>query len=175
MLWYAVLYVRLLFVFSRSQYTASLLCQLFLRPQRVHNNTTKYLIPHREHDSPGVTQSLRPSALYSRPSSNAGLGEVIVACCVKPRCAHFVWVKQVYTTTDPCGLLCHFKRIHFLDMKNVHIVLVADVANIRGGVRITVSVYLNFSSFGKYFTRVFIYFQMHVVRTAPGRPRWEKD
>ena len=74
LLWYAVLYVRLSFIFSRLQYTVSLLCQLFLSPQLVHNDTTKSLILSYEHCSPGVTQSLTPSALYSQTSVHERLG-----------------------------------------------------------------------------------------------------
>jgi hypothetical protein len=108
---------------SRSQYTLSLLCQLFLRPHRVHNNTTKSLIPYREHGSPGVTQSLIPSALYSRPSSNAGLGEEMIAKLGEAALRTHRVGKAGLHEGRRLSLQTHI----FLDMKNLHILLVADV------------------------------------------------
>lgn len=175
LLWYTVLYVRWACIFSRSQYTVSLSWQLFLRPQLVHNNTTKSLISYCEHGIPGVTQSLTSSALYSRSSSNAGVGEVIIACWVKPRSAHFVWEKHVYMKADACGspatsnaqIFGHEKFTFFGEGG-------PDVTSFRGGVRVTVRVYLNFSGFGRYFTHVFIYLQMRLAKTASGKPSWAR-
>ena len=69
--------------------------------------TTKSLIPCCENGSSWVTQSLTPSALYCRPSPNAGIGVLIIACWVKPRCALLNLQRGVTGTARMLHALTH--------------------------------------------------------------------